>query len=103
MSTWPNDSPLADAPASSVNTLVTDIHTPPEGEGAALITHLCRRCGDDMPHGRYALGYRTCLACGETLARERKHCIVPMPKSNYIVVTDHTLLHNLNSSHKGGR
>lgn len=67
------------------------------------VIHLCRRCGDDMHGQRYALGYRTCLPCGETLARERKHTIVPMPKSNYIVVTDHTLLHNLNSSHKGGR
>jgi hypothetical protein len=27
---------------------------------------------------------------------------VPMPKSNYIVVTDHSLLIGLNNSHKGG-
>ena len=45
----------------------------------------------------------TCLACGESEARKRKHTIVPMPKSNYIVVTDRNLLLNLNSSHKGGR
>ena len=43
------------------------------------------------------------MACGETLARQAKHTIVPMPKSNYIVVTDPSLLINLNSSHKGGR
>lgn len=45
----------------------------------------------------------TCNACGESEARKVKHTIVPMPKSNYIVVTDRNLLLNLNSSHKGGR
>jgi hypothetical protein len=45
----------------------------------------------------------TCLPCGEEIAKQRKHTIVPMPKSNYIVVTDMELLVGLNSSHKGGR
>lgn len=45
----------------------------------------------------------TCMECGEKVARKHKHTIVPMPKSNYIVVTDRSLLLNLNSSHKGGR
>lgn len=45
----------------------------------------------------------TCMDCGETLARQRKHTVVPMPKSNYILVTDPSLLIGLNSSHKGGR
>ena len=31
------------------------------------------------------------------------HTVVPMPKSNYILVTDMSLLKGLNSSHKGGR
>lgn len=44
----------------------------------------------------------TCAPCGESIAREVKHTIVPMPKSNYIVVTDYSLLKGLNSSHKGG-
>lgn len=44
----------------------------------------------------------TCLSCGEKIARAVKHCIVPMPKSNYIVVTDPQLLVGLNTSHKGG-
>jgi hypothetical protein len=38
--------------------------------------------------------------CGEKNALNYKHCIVPMPKSNYIVVTDLELLKGLNSSHK---
>jgi ribosomal protein L37AE/L43A len=62
----------------------------------------CNQCGDDIEPRRYALGYRTCLWCGEEQARNYKHTIVPMPKSNYIVVTDLALLVGLNSSHKGG-
>lgn len=68
----------------------------------------CRVC---FTHGmltpvaprRHLAGFDTCLRCGEADARKVKHTIVPMPKSNYIVVTDRTLLRGLNSSHKGGR
>lgn len=60
----------------------------------------CRQCGSDIADARYALGYKTCLSCGEKHALNYKHCIVPMPKSNYIVVTDLELLKGLNSSHK---
>jgi hypothetical protein len=38
----------------------------------------------------------TCLACGESQARKVKHTIVPMNKSNCIVVTDRTILRQLN-------
>jgi len=62
----------------------------------------CQNCGDDINPKRAALGYRYCLPCGETRAKQVKHCIVPMPKSNYIVVTDMALLIGLNTSHKGG-
>lgn len=44
----------------------------------------------------------TCMPCAEVIARKVKHTIVPMPKSNEIVVTDLSLLIGLNSSHKGG-
>jgi len=64
---------------------------------------ICIKCHDvDVLPGRVRLGYRTCLPCGESVARKQTHCIVPMPKSNYIVVTDPSLLKGLNSSHKGG-
>lgn len=66
------------------------------------MTHQCIRCGDDVSEGRFKLGYHTCLWCGEEEARMYKHTIVPMPKSNYIVVTDLELLKGLNSSHKKG-
>ena len=66
------------------------------------MNYQCVRCGDDVDERRYKLGYHTCLFCGEEEAKHYKHCIVPMPKSNYIVVTDPTLLLGLNSSHKKG-
>lgn len=68
-------------------------------------THECLACGNPiLPVARATVLKRTtCLACGERDARAVKHCIVPMPKSNYIVVTDPSLLIGLNSSHKGAR
>jgi ribosomal protein L37AE/L43A len=66
------------------------------------MSNQCNKCGDDIDDRRYTIGYRTCLFCGEEEARAYKHTIVPMPKSNYIVVTDMALLQGLNSSHKGG-
>ena len=65
------------------------------------MTKPCMQCGDAVSDQRYALGYKVCLPCGDTIAKQVKHTIVPMPKSNYIVVTDHSLLIGLNSSHKG--
>lgn len=62
----------------------------------------CIECGDEVSEGRARLGYKVCMVCGESEARKRKHTIVPMPKSNYIVVSDVSLLVGLNSSHKGG-
>lgn len=62
---------------------------------------LCRACGDEYPEARFKLGYKTCLTCGQKEAKQIKHTVVPMPKSNYILVTDPSLLIGLNSSHKG--
>jgi hypothetical protein len=67
------------------------------------VTTHCAKCGEDVPPPRAALGYKLCLPCGEVMAKQRRHTIVPMPKSNYIVVTDRTLLVGLNSSHRGNR
>jgi hypothetical protein len=50
---------------------------------------------------RYDIGYTTCLPCGEKIARQVKHCIVPMHKSNYTVVTDHSILKQLNKYARG--
>jgi ribosomal protein L37AE/L43A len=64
----------------------------------------CPQCGGSVNERRVALGYKTCLGCGENNAVEARlgWCVVPMPKSNYILVTDPSLLLGLNSSHKGG-
>jgi hypothetical protein len=40
------------------------------------------------------------MPCGEAAAKQRKHTIVPMHKSNYIVVTNREDLKGINN--KGG-
>lgn len=63
---------------------------------------ICPRCGDDVPAARVSLGYRLCLWCGEEEARaERKGwTVVPMHKSNYVLLTDKQDLAGINN--KGG-
>jgi hypothetical protein len=62
----------------------------------------CPQCGDDVPAARYALGYRLCLFCGEEAAREERRgwTVVPMHKSNYVLLTNKEDLKGVNS--KGG-
>jgi len=62
--------------------------------------NLCIKCGDHVLHARYRLGYTTCLKCGEAIAKETKHTIAPMHKSNYMVITNRADLQGLNN--KGG-
>lgn len=62
----------------------------------------CRLCASEqVTPERAALGYTVCLTCGEAEARKRKHCIVPMHKSNYMVVTTREDLVGINN--KGGQ
>jgi ribosomal protein L37AE/L43A len=56
----------------------------------------CVVCDSAINRHRYEIGYTTCKSCGEKEARKVRHCIVPMAKSNYIVVTDRELLKQLN-------
>ena len=60
----------------------------------------CVECGESFQHQRKAIGYDTCTSCGEKLASEVKHTIVPMHKSNYVVVSDKADLKGINN--KGG-
>ena len=62
--------------------------------------NLCIKCGDHVLGARWALGYTTCLKCGEVVAKETKHTIAPMHKSNYMVITNKEDLKGLNN--KGG-
>ena len=59
--------------------------------------YLCTACyGGIVAPKRWALGRTTCLPCGESQAQKVRHTIVPMAKSNYVVVTELGLLKGLN-------
>ena len=60
----------------------------------------CRVCGDVISDGRYALGYKVCLLCGEEQARAVKHTVAPLHKSNYMLFTNRQDLVGINN--KGG-
>ena len=57
-------------------------------------------CENLVHRERIRLGYDTCTECGEALARQRRHTVVPLHKSNYMVVTDQADLRGINN--KGG-
>lgn len=63
--------------------------------------YLCTKCHwEKVPYQRWQLGHFTCLPCGEEVAKQRKHTIAPMHKSNYMVFTDANDLKGINN--KGG-
>ena len=62
---------------------------------------LCNVCGiEEVIPARYLIGYRTCLKCGEVMAGKRKFTVVPMHKSNYVVISNKKELKGINN--KGG-
>jgi|694.fasta_scaffold00799_22 hypothetical protein len=66
---------------------------------------LCPSCYiEDIPLQRYALGYRTCLTCGEKQAkterRQKASMCIPINKSTPTYISDPSLLRQLNP--KGG-
>jgi len=62
---------------------------------------VCRLCYAEYPAERRVFGYTTCLECGEKQAKLVRHTIVPMHKSNYVVISDPSLLVGVNV--KSGR
>jgi hypothetical protein len=62
----------------------------------------CIHCDDDIDPRRAALGYKLCLFCGEEAAREERKgwTIVPMHKSNYVLLVDRKDLPGIGN--KGG-
>ena len=56
----------------------------------------CLLCSDVVHKRRWALGFKLCLPCGEQQAKQVRHCIVPLNKSNYVVVSDRSVLRQLN-------
>lgn len=61
----------------------------------------CFTCGDTYPPQRHALGYNTCLSCGDFAARAVKFTVVPMNKSNYMLISNPTELKQLNPKRAG--
>ena len=61
---------------------------------------ICLQCGDDFQWARFKLGYKVCKLCGDKLAHKVRRCIVPMHKSNYVLITDLNDLRGINN--KGG-
>ena len=41
-------------------------------------------CGAQIHPARYALGYLTCLTCGEQAARRKKHTVIPLHTQGYM-------------------
>ena len=56
----------------------------------------CVSCGDTYPPARRALGYNTCLSCGDFAARSVVRCVVPQNKQAYMLVTNKAELTMLN-------
>ncbi len=58
----------------------------------------CSVCGDLFPKERADIGYVTCPQCGDNIAKQERlaWCVVPMNKSNYMLVTDTETLKQLN-------
>lgn len=63
-------------------------------------SHECVECGEAVNARRWALGIHLCMPCGEANAHRVVRCIVPLHKSNYILVTDLEDLKGINN--KGG-
>lgn len=61
----------------------------------------CIQCQDrTVPRARADLGYTLCTHCGEIAARQRKHTVLPLHKSNYMVPANRDEIKGFNN--KGG-
>ena len=69
--------------------------------GKYMVKKLCIYCyAEFVEDERVVLGYLSCMPCGEAQARKRKHTVVPLHKSNYIVPANREELRGINN--KGG-
>jgi len=57
---------------------------------------LCKQCYTPFSVERFRLGYHTCLDCGDTAARKVVFTTAPINKSNYMLITNHAELAQLN-------
>jgi hypothetical protein len=62
----------------------------------------CLECGDTINPKRADLGYRTCIDCAEqTGTRAPTRCVVPLNKSNYVLINNKDDLKGLNPKRVG--
>ena len=66
-----------------------------------MTMHFCANCGYGIGDGRAALGYRTCLACGDREARSRRRVVAPISKSAYMLISNLEELKQLNPKRVG--
>ena len=57
---------------------------------------VCMQCGEHYTLARMKLGYAFCLDCGDEIAKLRRFTVAPLNKSNYVCITDITMLKQLN-------
>ena len=56
----------------------------------------CKLCGTNYDELRHRLGILFCMPCGDEIAHKVKRTVVPLNKSNYMLVTDRATLTQLN-------
>lgn len=61
----------------------------------------CTSCGEQFSNRRLDLGYRTCLECGDDVARTVRFLAAPLNKSNYVLISDLNDLKGLNPKRIG--
>lgn len=62
---------------------------------------ICTSCyAQRVPPARARLGYKTCMDCGDAIAKSTVRTVAPLHKSNYMLITDRADLVGLNN--KGG-
>jgi transcription elongation factor Elf1 len=73
------------------------MHLPKYTQARRCEMRPCLLCGEEeLSTARWALGYKTCLKCGEDRAKQVKHTIAPINKSNYMFISDMETLKQLN-------
>ena len=58
------------------------------------------KCGELIEPARLGIGLFICLDCGEEQAKKQVRCIVPLHKSNYILITNKQDLKNLDPKYR---
>ena len=75
-------------------------HRLSQPNGKTTVPCANRDCDNELDIRRYELGYNFCLSCGDTLARSVTRTVVPVHKSNYVLVTNRDELKGINNKHQ---